>query len=247
MSSISQENVSSAERMTLKRIVRGAMRRLRSRIICFGTLRSTEPVNLAFGIDRGTPVDRRYIDAYLSAHSDKIYGRVLEIGDRAYTTTYGGSRVTISDILNYDDSSPGATFIGRIENCPQIPDNTFDCIILTQTLHYVFNMFDAVKEIHRILKPGGSVLCTVPGLSQVSRYDMDCWGDRWRMTSLSISELFALAFNTHDIEVETYGNALAALCFIEGIPAEKLRAKELTAHDPDYQILVCATATKEAQ
>lgn len=226
------------------RIVRAISRRLRSRFICFGTLRNTEPVNLAFGFDKGTPVDRCYIDSYLGSHAKLIHGRVLEIGDREYTTNYGGDRVTQSDVLHADDSSPAATFIGRIEDCPEIPENTFDCIILTQTLHYVFNMFDAIGELHRILKPGGSVLCTVPGLSQISRYDMDMWGDRWRLTSLSIAELFGLKFDPEHIEVETYGNALSALCFIEGIPAERLRAKELAAYDPDYQILVCATATK---
>ncbi len=116
--------------------------------------------------------------------------------------------------------------------------------MITQTLHYVFDMFAAVRELHRILAPGGTVLCTVPGLSQISRWDMDRWGDRWRLTSLSARELFGTAFDAGAVDVATYGNALAGLCFIEGIPAERITPRELDVNDPDYQILVAIAAQK---
>ena len=105
----------------------------------------------------------------------------------------------------------------------------------------------AVSELHRILAPGGRLLCTVPGISQISRYDMDRWGDRWRLTSLSASELFATAFEPADVTVSTYGNVLVAVCFLEGIVAEKLRARELDTRDDDYQLLVAVDAAKEAR
>ena len=107
-------------------------------------------------------------------------------------------------------------------------------------------MAAAVRELHRILAPGGTVLCTVPGLSQISRWDMDRWGDRWRLTSLSARELFELAFEPQAVDVATFGNALSALCFIEGIPAEKITPRELDVVDPDYQILVAVSARKSA-
>jgi SAM-dependent methyltransferase len=227
----------------LSRYVRAASRRLRSRIILFGTLRHTEPVNLAFGMGRGTPVDRFYLDLYLRDHSAAITGRAMEVGDSEYIDLFGHD-VTKVDVLHFIAGSPSATIVADLTSCPQIPDDSFDCIVLTQTLHYVFDMKAAVAELYRILAPGGTILCTVPGLSQISRYDMDLWGDRWRLTSLSASELFATAFPADCITVETFGNALAGLCFIEGIPAEHLRAKELNTHDPDYQILVAVEARK---
>lgn len=231
--------------LQFSRYARAIGRRIRSRVILFGTLRHTEPVNLGFGIQRGTPVDRYYIDRYLFDNAPVITGRVLEVGGRDYTDRFG-SGVIRSDVLHVVEGTLGATIIGDLASAPQIPDDSFDCIVLTQTLHYVFDMKAAVGEVLRMLAPGGTVLCTVPGLSQVSRYDMDRWGDRWRLTSLSARELFATAFAEEDVEVSTIGNALAALCFIEGIPAERLRAKELQVNDPDYQVLVCVRARKPA-
>lgn len=227
----------------LSHYLRAIKRRLRSRFVVFGTLRDTEPVNPGFGMAQGTPVDRYYIERFLERYTSAITGRVLEIGDREYTERFGVG-VSQSDVLHFEEGSEVATFVGDLTSCPQIPDNTFDCIVLTQTLHYVFDMPAAVRELHRILAPGGTVLCTVPGLSQVSRWDMDRWGDRWRLTNLSARELFELAFEPERIMVSTYGNALSALCFIEGIPAQRIRTKELDVRHPDYQILVTVAARK---
>jgi SAM-dependent methyltransferase len=158
-----------------------------------GTLRRAHPVNPGFGMDAGTPIDRIYIERFLSSRADAVCGRVLEIGDREYTEKFG-SDVSSSDVLHFEEGSPLATIVADLGDCPQIPDDSFDCIILTQTLHYVFDMSAAVAELHRILSPGGRLLCTVPGISQISRHDMDLWGDRWRLTTLGAQELFGTAF-----------------------------------------------------
>lgn len=223
--------------------VRALSRRIRRHLILFGTLRSTEPVNPAFGAGRGTPIDRYYLDRYLEHHATVITGHAMEVGGTDYLDRFGHGLAKV-DVLHFVEGTPGATIIGDLAHIPQVPDGTFDCIVLTQTLHYVFDMHAAVAELHRILAPGGTLLCTVSGLSQISRYDMDRWGDRWRLTSLSAKELFATAFAGDEVEVETFGNVLAALCFIEGIPAEKLRRRELDTNDADYQILVAITARK---
>jgi len=225
------------------RYTRAIGRRIRSRLILFGTLRHTEPVLLAFGAGSGTPVDRHYIDQFLVDNADAISGRALEVGGSDYLDRFGHDISSI-DILHRDADAPGATIAADLASCPHIPSGSFDCIVLTQTLHYVFDMKAALSELHRILAPGGTVLCTVPGISPVSRYDMDRWGDRWRLTSLSAQELFSTAFVPEDIIVKTYGNVLAALCFIEGIPADRLRQHELDAHDDDYQLIVAIRAKK---
>jgi SAM-dependent methyltransferase len=229
----------------IRRYAQAAGRRFRSRVILFGTLRHTVPVNLGFGIRAGTPVDRYYLEGFLAGRSNLIRGRVLEVGAREYTTRFS-SGVTSSDVLCVAEGDGQATIVADLASCPHIPDGSFDCIILTQTLQYVFDMQAAVRELNRLLAPRGSVLCTVPGLSQISRWDMNRWGDRWRLTTLSARELFETEFDTDDVSVESFGNVLAALCFIEGIPAERLRAKELDVHDDDYQILIAVTARKRA-
>lgn len=228
----------------VSRIYKALCRRIRSRFICFGTLRSPEPVNIAFGMQKGTPIDRVYIDNFLEKNRSFIKGNVLEIGEPVYAQRFGQPEEYEVKILSFMEGE-GVDYVGRLENMPQITDESLDCIILVQTLHYVFNMFDALDEMYRVLKPGGAVLCCVPGLSQISRYDMDMWGDRWRLTNLSARELFETKFESQNIEIETYGNALAATAFIQGIPAEKLRKKELAVRHEDYQILVTIVARKE--
>ncbi len=42
------------------------------------------------------------------------------------------------------------------------PDNTFDLLISTQVLEHVNNPELAIREMHRVLKPGGSLCATLP-------------------------------------------------------------------------------------
>ncbi len=225
---------------------RDFLRKARTRLVWFGGLRYPTPINLAFGRGTGTPVDRYYIERFLERHADAIRGRVLEVGDATYTERFGGGAVTQSDVL-HATGAPEATIVADLADARSIPADTFDCIILTQTLHYIFDMKAAVAEIHRILRPGGYVLCTVPGISQISRWDMYRWGDRWRLTTLSARELFETAFQPEAVEVTSDGNVLTSVCLLEGIVAERLKSRELDHHDDDYQLVVMVAATKAGE
>ena len=66
----------------------------------FSDLRHVDPVSRVFGLDRGLPVDRWYIERFLEHHADDIRGVVLEFGDDRYTRRFG--RPTQSDVLNVD-------------------------------------------------------------------------------------------------------------------------------------------------
>ena len=102
----------------------------------------------------------------------------------------------------------------------------------------------AIANAHAALKPGGVLLTTFPGISQISRYDMDRWGDYWRLTTLSAKRLFAGVFPIDHISVEAYGNVLVAVAFLHGLAAEELRKNELDYRDIDYELLITARAVK---
>ena len=53
-----------------------------------------------WGYDRGLPIDRYYIEQFLSAHTKDIYGHVLEFTDDSSTQKFGGARVTERDVMN---------------------------------------------------------------------------------------------------------------------------------------------------
>jgi len=239
-------------RQTIASLYGRLIRSARSRVLSprvgsvdFGDLRRTTPVSSVFGFDRGTPIDRHYIEAFLSANAQLVRGRVLEIGDREYTTRFGGDAVISSDVLHFPPGSEQATIVADLTHAPEIADGSFDCIIITQTLQFTYRMQAMVSEIARILAPGGSILCTVPGISQISRYDMERWGDYWRLTDRSARELFETAFRSRDIDVLTYGNVLSATASLHGLATSELATAELDVNDHDYQVIVAIRATKD--
>jgi glycosyltransferase involved in cell wall biosynthesis len=213
----------------------------RSRL--FSKLRRLEPISRDFGYDRGLPIDRYYIEQFLARHAADIQGRVLEIGDDTYTDRFGTNRVTISDVLHVDDSNPATTIVGDLATAEHIPSNSFDCIILTQTLQFIYDVPAAIRTLHRILKPGGVLLATFPGVSQIAR---DRWGEiwYWGFTTLSARRLFAEVFPGGTVSIESRGNVLTAISFLNGLAAEELRQKELDYDDPAYQVLIVLRAEK---
>ncbi len=212
--------------------------------IDFGNLRRLEPIDSSFGLGRGKPIDRHYIESFLHRHQSSIHGRVLEVLEDTYTVEFGGDRVSRSDILHVDVSNPRATFTGDLVDAPSIPSDAFDCFICTQTLTYIYDVKRAVSTIHRILKPGGVLLVTVPGISQISPYDRDQWGEYWRFTAQSLGRLLGEAFRTEDVVAEAYGNVLSATAFLQGLCTDDLRREELDHRDDRYQVLVAGLAVK---
>jgi glycosyltransferase involved in cell wall biosynthesis len=213
----------------------------------FGSLRRVTPVSRRFGWDRGgLPVDRYYIEGFLERHAHDISGHVLEVRDDAYTRKFGGSRVIRADVLHPTTDNEKATIVADLTSADHVPSNTFDCIVLTQVLPFIADVQAAVRTLHRILRPGGVVLATMPGISQIVRYDMDRWGDYWRFTSLSARRTFECGFPQGDVRVEAHGNVLAATAFLQGLSSRDLRPDELDYRDPDYEVLITVRAVKHA-
>jgi SAM-dependent methyltransferase len=208
-----------------------------------GDLNRTTPLSKVFGYDRGGPVDRYYIENFLSKNVDAIHGRVLEIGDNEYTMRFGAEKVHKSDVLHVDERNKQATFFGDLSNAPSLPDNSFDCIVLTQTLHLIYNHIDAIKTCYRILKPGGKLLLTVPGISHIDQGEwMEYW--LWSYTKASIIKLLSEAFSERKITVETHGNVLSATAFLFGMGKTEISEMKLNDHDPHYQVIITALAEK---
>jgi SAM-dependent methyltransferase len=212
--------------------------------VSFGSLRRTEPVNREFGFTRGTPVDRFFIEKFLQAHAGDISGRVLEIGDDMYTVRFGRGKVERSDILHAVAGNPAATIIGRLDTGEGLPDGAFDCVILTQTLHCIYDVHGAVRNIRRILRPGGVALVSIPGITQISRFDADRWGDYWRMTPAAVKRLFSEAFAESDLTLQENGNVLLAAAFLYGLVVEDLPGSAMEVLDPDYPLVTCVRARK---
>ena len=213
--------------------------------IQFGDLRRLEPLTRSFGYERGQPIDRYYIEKFLHKHTNDIAGHVVEIGDDRYIKQFGGDKVTHPDVL--DQAHPGSspTIIADLTNAGHVPSNTFKCIIAIQTLQFIYDIHAAVSTLYRILKSGGVLLASLSTVSQISRYDMDQWGDYWRFTSAAVQRLFGDVFGANHIQVESYGNVLVSAAFLYGMSAQDLTTEELDFHDKGYETLICVRAVKE--
>lgn len=208
----------------------------------WGNLRREQPVARSWNA-RGKPIDRYYIENFLEYYAPDIRGRVLEIGDRAYTCRYGGDRVLQSDVLYVKEGNPEATIVGDLADAPHIPSDAFDCLIVTQTLQYLYDVRNAVETLYRILKPGGTVLATLPSITPLIDPNWnDCW--YWNFTTLSTERLFVDTFPATDVRVNAYGNVLAATAFLHGLSTQELTREELDYSDSSYQVLITVRAVK---
>lgn len=226
-----------------KTIARSLVRR--GTPVRFNDVASTEPVSRRFGGDRGQPLDRHYIEGFLRRHAGDIRGRVLEIGDSTYTRAFGQS-VGAADVLHATADNNAATIVGDLTKAETLPAGSYDCLICTQTLNFIYDAAAAVRGIEHVLRPGGIALVTVAGISQISRYDMDRWGDYWRFTNASAARLFEPVFGSA-VEIETHGNVAAAIGLLQGLAVEDLPDRTvLDQQDPDYQVIVTIRARKRA-
>ncbi len=220
------------------RRVRGPRRTLR-----FGDIGATEPLSRHFGYERGTPIDRLFIEGFLARHATDIAGRVLEVGDDAYTRRYGGERVVRAEILHVHAGNPRATIVGDLSTPGLLPEAALDCMVITQVLHLIFDMPAAIREMHRGLKPGGVALVTVPGISQIAT---DEWGEDWfwAVAPKGARALFGEVFGASQVQVEAWGNVFAATAFLQGAAVEEVDRRKLLIRDPCYPVTVMIRAQK---
>lgn len=219
----------------------GALRR-RRRPVWLGSLGSTAPLGEAWGYDRGTPVDRWYIERFLSAHREDITGRVLEVKDSGYTDRFGHA-VSESAVLDIDPANPRATHVADLAAADGLPGAAFDCFVLTQTLQLIFDLRSAIAHAHRILRPGGVLLATMPVTSRICDPPLT---DHWRFTPLTAGRLLEEAFGHGAVAVAGYGNVLTQVAFLEGLAAQDLTADELAVDDERFPLVVCARAVRAA-
>jgi hypothetical protein len=206
-------------------------------------LKSVTPVSKVFGFDRGTPIDRYFIEKFLHENRHHITGKVLEVADNHYSKKFGTS-VSSYEILHVEQHK-NATIIGSLSDGKTLPSNVIDCFVCTQVFNFIFEFEKAIEGSHQLLKDGGVLLATVSGISQISRFDADRWGHYWSFYPQGIGKAIKNVFGEENVEVTSYGNSLSAISFLKGIAREELTKEELDYVDPDYPVSINIVARKK--
>ena len=217
-----------------------AMRRLfrPARVRLF--LLPTAPDGERYGAIRGYSVVRTYIDEFITENRGVIRGRCLEVGDPRYTIPLGGELVTALDVLDVDPSNEQATVHGDLQDLHAVPDDTYDCAVVTGVLQYLQDPAAAAHELHRILAPGGTVLVTVPTMGPEDIVDYD----RWRFMPVGIRAIFENAFGPDNVLVQAYGNMLTGIAHWAGLAREDMPKRAWRLQDPVYPVSLGVRATK---
>ncbi|HEU4656033.1 MAG TPA: methyltransferase domain-containing protein [Capillimicrobium sp.] len=194
-----------------------------------------EPVSRRYGLDRGRPIDRVHIERFVERHAADLRGRGVEIHEPTYLERFGSCERV--DVLDADPASTTATIRGDLS---ALPAGAFDCFVCTQTISLVDDPATALRQARDALRPGGVLLVTVPGISQI--WPPDEFPDLWRFTAEGLRRLAAGAFDR--FEVEAHGNVQAAAAFLYGLAEHEVDPGVLERDDPAYPLVVTLRAVR---
>jgi SAM-dependent methyltransferase len=209
----------------------------------WGNLRRFEPFSSYYGFERGTPIDRFYIESFLAERSGDIRGSVLEVGNARYARAFRGASPKEVEIVDNDPTNPEATIVADLSERDSLPSARFDCFILTQTLQLVEDLDAALKNAWQSLASKGVLLITMPGITRADAERLSV--DRWRVTPSGLDTALARTCWGAAREVVGYGNLISAVAFLMGLAAEELEESELAATDPHFLVSVCARVERK--
>lgn len=118
---------------------------------------------------------------------DKDDSVVLDIAPQDHEGAQPYFQKAKVETLDIDPKS-GATYIADLcaDNEGMIPSDNFDYVVCTEVLEHTLQPFDAVREIERILKPGGLAFISTPYNFRIHGPLPDCW----RFTEHGLRSLF---------------------------------------------------------
>ena len=210
----------------------------------FGDLHRLTPIGNKSSGRQDNAVHYYYTERFLRSNSSRIHGAVLEAAGSRYAKRYGRNNVSKTDVLLLKGSSiPDGKNIVTLDDADCIPSHTYDCIILPQILQYTYDIKASLITLYRILKQGGVLLATVPGISRNIKESHDT-NRFWSFTTLSAHRLCEEVFPTSHISVRSYGNVMTAAALMHGMMAKELKPRQLNFNDPLYQVVIAIRAVK---
>lgn len=146
---------------------------------------------------------------FVSANRKLLWGDILDVGcgempyrhllprDASYTG------IDIADPAKFDMTRDQGVIAFNGRDIP-FADHSFNAILCTEVLEHVIDPEALVAEMHRVLRPGGTMLVTVPYSARVHYVPYDFH----RFTRYRLKQLF---WECGKVEVEERGNDIAVI------------------------------------
>ena len=153
---------------------------------------------------------RGWLDYELRCFSESLAegARILDAGsgDQRYASLFSRNLYESADFESVDKPYAKSTYVCDLSSIP-VEDGRFDAIIFTQVMEHLPEPRLVVKELHRVLKPGGKLFTTAPLWYQEHEVPYDFY----RYTQYSIRYIFAAAgFRIDDLRwLEGYMGSVA--------------------------------------
>lgn len=202
-----------------------------------------QPVSRRFGREFGTPVDRFYIEQFLSDNKDYIRGKCIEIAEDTYMRRFGEKdcEKMVMHVNGWNGAHKGNLATGE-----GITGEMADCLICTQTIQMIYEIKAAMKNIYRLLKHGGTALITIHCISQISMNDYRNWGEYWRVTPMALLQMAKESgFKDDNIFLQSYGNVKTVICHLYGMCQEELSIQDYEYNDEQYPLIIGIRAKKD--
>jgi SAM-dependent methyltransferase len=199
------------------------------------------PLSGDYGFERGKPVNRRYIESFLSEYQSDVHGSVLEVGGSRYSEALGGDRVAELTVVDIDTTNRGATLIADLAATESLNRDSYDCIFLIETLHLLPEPGICLENCWRALRPHGTLLITVPALKRLSPSHPET--DYWRFTPAGLEALMTRHWPA-PFSIRAYGNLFACIAFLLAHVVEECDDNDLDVPDPRFPLTVAAHARK---
>lgn len=139
--------------------------------------------------------------------ADHAAGRVLDVGC--------GHMPFRSDVLRYADSyegfdverrKEGVEHVGDVQEMDGVPSGAYDTVLCLEVLEHVPRPDRAVRELARVLRPGGRLILSVPHLSRLHEEP----NDFYRYTRYGVERLLACA-DLEEVEIVAHAGLFSFL------------------------------------
>lgn len=178
-----------------------------------------------------TWVVRNGLARWLRAQSAELAGgptvRVLDVGC-GVKPYYPFFAPVASEYVGVDVvENPAAELLGPVEALP-VDDASFDVVLCTQVLEHCDDPGQAVRELRRVVRPGGRVLASTHGVQVYHPSPTDYW--RWTHTGLR--RLFEGNAEWSSVEVEPGAGSASALGMLLATYTEIALRRTVLARGP---------------